>query len=230
MTLLMSLDCPHCMLVRAPITVRDLVTVSVDVVNQQATGYHVDVSGVCGGCGRISMASFYLTGIPTPEIDGVIGDLNGRFISQGYTGKSELLMQAPEKPKPNVPQHLPTNIMKPFLEAENVFSLGHWNSAAAGYRKAVDRAVSPLVGEEGKGKMLGPKIGMLEKLNLLPPAMLDWIRIVKDDGNFALHDDESDFDTREQVEPSREFAHTLLTYLYTLPEKVRMARGIATKA
>ncbi len=74
--------------------------------------------------------------------------------------------------------------------------------------------------------MLGPKIGMLEKTNLLPPAMLDWIRIVKNDGNFALHDDDHDFDSREEIEPAREFAFTLLTYLYTLPEKVRRAQGL----
>lgn len=78
--------------------------------------------------------------------------------------------------------------------------------------------------------MLGPRLGDLEKSGILPPAMLDWIRIVKDDGNFALHDDEHDFDTREQVEPAREFAFTLLTYLYSLPEKVRIARGLPEAA
>lgn len=138
-----------------------------------------------------------------------------------------LLWQAPELPAPNVPAHLPDAIQRAFLDAEKAFSQGIWSLAAGGYRKAVDRAITPLIGEDAKGKMLGPKIGMLERTNLLPPAMLDWIRLVKDDGNFALHDDDQDFDSREEVEPAREFASTLLTYLYTLPEKVRIARDLS---
>jgi hypothetical protein len=125
-------------------------------------------------------------------------------------------------------EHMPAGVLRAYLDAEKAFPQGIWNLAAAVYRKAVDRGIMPLIGDEAKTKMLGPEIGMLERTSLLPPTMLDWIRVVKDDGNFALHDDDHDhdLDTRKEVEPAREFAFTLLTYLYTLPEKVRIAQGL----
>jgi hypothetical protein len=190
--------------------------------------YRADACGECAGCGRCSLACFEFHAGSKPELDKSWGDLNKTFYNaldpnRKITGK--LLWQAPAIGRPHVPEHLPGPIEKAFLDAEKAFSQGIWSLAAGGYRKAVDRGITPLIEDTAKGKMLGPKIGMLERTNLLPPAMLDWIRIVKDDGNFALHDDELDFDTKEEVEPAREFAFTLLTYLYTLPEKVRIARG-----
>jgi len=72
--------------------------------------------------------------------------------------------------------------------------------------------------------MLGPKLGNLEDKGLHPPAMLDGIRVVKDDGNFALHDNDRDFEKNADVLQARDFASTLITYLYTLPQKVAEAR------
>jgi hypothetical protein len=172
------------------------------------------------------VAGFRVSGFPRSRLDAMAGDLNGTFTAQGYTGTAHLSFQGPEPPKPNIPDHLPERVLRPFLDAEAAFATGLFSLAAAGYRKAVDRAVTPLIGDQAKGKMLGPKIGMLERLGILPPTMLEWIRLVKDDGNFALHDDDHDFDEKSQVEPAREFTFTLLTYLFTLPEKVRIARGI----
>lgn len=209
---------------RAPITVRDLVIISKVIDQQTAKSFRIDVAGSCNGCNHLSAASFIVSGIPTPELPEMHGDLCGSFSQNGFPGSAALLWHAPERPKPTAPEHLPDNILRAYLEAEKAYASGIFGLAAAGYRKAVDRAITPLIGDGAKGKMLGPKIGMLERSELLPPAMLDWIRVVKDDGNFALHDDDHDFETKEQIEPARDFAHTLLTYLYTLPEKVRLAR------
>lgn len=181
-------------------------------------------------CDHAVCAGLNTSGTPRPDTKGTVGDLTRDFTVQGYAGTSALLWQAPEAPRPNTPDHLPDRILRPFLEAEKAFSHGLWGAAAASYRKAVERGISPWIGKPEKTRMLGPRLGDLEKSGILPPAMLDWIRIVKDDGNFALHDDEHDFDTREQVEPAREFAFTLLTYLYSLPEKVRIARGLPEAA
>lgn len=174
------------------------------------------------------MASFIGASNAPPAVASGTGDLSNYAYFQGHKVHFSKLLQAPEPAQPNVPDHLPNAVTRAFLDAEKAFSQGIWSLAAGGYRKAVDRAITPLIADQITGKrrpMLGEKIGMIERLDLLPPAMRDWIGIVKEDGNFALHDDDQDFDTREQVEPAREFAFTLLTYLYTLPEKVRIARG-----
>lgn len=228
MPLFMSLDCPHCSISRASHRILSLTSRTIDRVGTR-TIYRVDAAGQCGGCGRTSLACIEFRSSYEPKIENLHGDLSLNFFNafapdDKISGK--LLWQAPAIARPLVPEHLPAPIEKAFLDAERAFSQGIWSLAAGGYRKAVDRAITPLIGEGAKGKMLGPKIGMLERTNLLPPAMLDWIRVVKDDGNFALHDDDQDFDTREEVEPAREFAFTLLTYLYTMPQKVRIARGL----
>lgn len=228
MSLFMSLDCPHCLMSRASHTVLSVVS-HLKQRSRVPYTYELEVSGKCAGCGHCSLACIEVEAATDPAKAALKGDLSLQFHDQRspdrpMTGK--LLWQAPDLPSPSVPPHLPDAIERAFLDAEKAFSQGIWSLAAGGYRKAVERAISPLLGEDAKGKMLGPKIGMLERTDLLPPAMLDWIRIVKDDGNFALHDDDQDFDSREEVEPAREFAFTLLTYLYSLPEKVRIARNL----
>ena len=186
-----------------------------------------DITGKCGSCFRVIVADFSISKATSfSNNQPLTGNLT-RFVRRGLEEITSIYRShVPSSPAPEVPPHLPKRVLNPFLDAEKAFAQGIWSLAAAGYRKAVDRAITPLIGEAAQGKMLGPKIGMLERTQLLPPAMLEWIRIVKDDGNFALHDDDQDFDTREQVQPAREFAFTLLTYLYSLPEKVRLARGL----
>lgn len=225
MRLFMTLACPHCPMVKAPIEVVYLHVVKRKISKASNATFDINCAGICGACKRMTVAGFRIGSTPESSLDSFDGDLCGDFTAQGYPGSAQLLFQGPEVAGPDIPEHLPATVERAFLDAEKSFHLGLWGPAAGAYRKAVDRAVTPLIGEGAKGKMLGPKIGMLERTNLLPPAMLDWIRIVKDDGNFALHDDDSDFDSREEVEPAREFARTLLTYLYTLPRKVHLARG-----
>lgn len=227
MSLFMSLDCPHCLTSRASHTVRSMVP-HAKLPNMSPGLFEVDVSGTCGACGRMSLACFHIVATHVPTLDHLAGDLTNSTHSRTARDshfESTLIWQKPDLPVPEAPEHLPQPVERAFLDAEKALAKGIWSLAAAGYRKAVDRAITPLIGDDAKGKMLGPKIGMLERTGLLPPAMLDWIRIVKDDGNFALHDDDRDFDDRDDVERAREFAFTLLTYLYTLPEKVRIARG-----
>lgn len=228
MSLFMSIDCPHCMASKAPYEVTYISVLEKKSSAQGIFGsadWLIDASGTCMLCARLSVALYRVGCDERPDTNGS-GDLTGRSKFQGREAIGILIKQSPQPPKPDLPEHLPDRVMRPFLEAEKAFSQGLWGSAAASYRKAVERAITPLLLSEKPVRMLGPKIGLLAKTNLLPPAMLDWIRIVKDDANFALHDDDLDFDKREDIEPAREFAFTLLTYLFTLPEKVRIARGL----
>lgn len=224
MPLYMSLDCPHCMTPHAPFMVKYMNTLPLGIGSQL---YRIETTGPCELCKSSCSAVYTVRSSRQPSLSESGGKLPDNF---SINGASVLEIwfdaQHPEAPKPNLPDHLPDRLQRPYLEAEKAFNQGLWSLAAAGYRKAVDRAISPIVPPEFKGKMLGPKIGALEKQNILPEAMLEWIRLVKNDGNFALHDDDHDFDSKDQVQPAREFAHMLLTYLYTFPAKVRIARGL----
>lgn len=130
----------------------------------------------------------------------------------------------PAVPGADCPAYVEERVARAFVEAEKARLAGAFTAAAGHYRKTVDRAITPLVAKSERHKMLGTKLGALEKLQRLPEVMLDWIRIVKDDGNYAMHDDDRDFDTAEQVIPARTFTLALLQYLYTLPAEVAAAQ------
>lgn len=140
-------------------------------------------------------------------------------------GTIELDGYLPKTAEASCPDHCPDNVQRAFIEAEKALQGGLFPSAAASYRKAVERAVTPFVDDKCKDKMLGQKLGNLEGKSLFPEVMLDFIRVVKDTANHALHAEDHDFTSKEEVAPAREFAKMLLTYLYTLPEQVKTAKS-----
>lgn len=184
--------------------------------------------GLCQGCERISIGMF--NGVKNGDRDSPIesGTLYGNVneFSEDYVWTAfEYLVPNPSSQ--DIPEHLPDNVSRAFKEAEQALAHGLFSSSAANYRKAVDRAVTDTLksaGEEVGGRsMLGQKLSLIMKSDLLPKAMTEWIRIVKDDGNFALHDEDKDFESSDQIEPMRQFSHALLTYLYTMPFRVELA-------
>ncbi len=112
-----------------------------------------------------------------------------------------------------------------FIETEKALQGGLFPSAAAFYRKAVERAVTPFVDDNCKDKMLGQKLGNLEGKSLFPEVMLDFIRVVKDTAIHALYAEDHDFTSTQEMAPAREFSKMLLIYLYTLPEQVKTAKS-----
>ena len=140
-------------------------------------------------------------------------------------GTIELDGYLPKTAEASCPDHCPDNVQRAFIEAEKALQGGLFPSAAASYRKAVERAVTPFVDDKYKDKMLGQKLGNLEGKSLFPKVMLDFIRVVKDTANHALHAEDHDFTSKGEVAPAREFAKMLLTYLYTLPEQVKTAKS-----
>ena len=140
-------------------------------------------------------------------------------------GTIELDGYLPKTAEASCPDHCPDNVQRASIEAEKALQGGLFPSAAASYRKAVERAVTPFVDDKCKDKMLGQKLGNLEGKSLFPKVMLDFIRVVKDTANHALHAEDHDFTSKGEVAPAREFAKMLLTYLYTLPEQVKTAKS-----
>ena len=167
--------------------------------------------------GSYADSKFYSNFLTTSEsINSLNLESEGRIKLDGYL---------PKTAEVSCPDHCPDNVQRAFIEAEKALQGGLFPSAAASYRKAVERAVTPFVDDKCKDKMLGQKLGNLKGKSLFPKVMLDFIRVVKDTANHALHAEDHDFTSKGEVAPAREFAKMLLTYLYTLPEQVKTAKS-----
>lgn len=130
-----------------------------------------------------------------------------------------ILGTAPEPPKPRMIDALPDNVRSSFEEAEMNFSDGRMPSAAVGYRRSLERAIR-ILHPNGKG-MLNERIRKLEKENSVPAALIALMDGIKFLGNDGAHDD--DDPPKEEVAAGRDFTALLLTYLFELPERVRLA-------
>jgi hypothetical protein len=64
--------------------------------------------------------------------------------------------------------------------------------------------------------------------NLLTPDLKDWAHQVRLGGNDAAHDE--DPYTQEEAEELLSFADLYLTYVYSLPGRLKLRRENATKA
>lgn len=188
--------------------------------------------GICTGCDRPAL--FYLRvhhqkGYGVRDFNEDTLHVNLTDYSDAEGNRVSLNGQIPAPTKPDIPAHLPENVHRAFEDGEKSFLAGHWNQAATSFGKAIDRGITPFIDDHESYKklkrpMLGQKLDILEKLNLLPPAMLAWIGLVKENRNFALHDEDMDFDSKEDVETTRKFCRLLLEYLYTLPEEIERAK------
>jgi hypothetical protein len=156
----------------------------------------VEGTGRCGACRSLIIlyfeanngshfSDFYINFLTTSESINLLKlEDKGTIRLDGYL---------PEIAEASCPDHCPDNVQRAFIEAEKALQVGLFPSAAASYRKAVDRAVTPLVDDKCKDKMLGQKLGNLEGKSLFPEVMLDFIRVVKDIANNALHAEDHDF-------------------------------------
>jgi hypothetical protein len=124
----------------------------------------------------------------------------------------------PELEKAVVPEHIPETVAKPFIQAVESKVAGHYDAAGAMYRKALDvglKAIDPKL----KGKMYD-RIEKLAAENKLTPSLKDWAHGIRLDGNDASHDE--DAFTKPEADEMHAFTQLVLTYLFTLPEKIRL--------
>ena len=213
-----TINCPFCNSNHTTFEVLSLIPNSRANKNGQITEglgrFFVEGTGRCGACGSLIILYFE-------------ANKNGSYADSKFY--SNFLTTSESINSLNYPKtaevSCPDNVQRAFIEAEKALQGGLFPSAAASYRKAVERAVTPFVDDKCKDKMLGQKLGNLEGKSLFPEVMLDFIRVVKDTANHALHAEDHDFTSKGEVAPAREFAKMLLTYLYTLPEQVKTAKS-----
>ena len=134
------------------------------------------------------------------------------------------------KPQPlDVPEHLPKEIAGDYSQAAD--SLRRLNFTAAGmmFRKVLQRATTALAATaEPKITVqrlkLHARIDKLADCHVITPAMREWAHQIRDDGNEANHEEDVVFE-QSDAEQMQAFTELFLIYAFTLPERVRLARG-----
>lgn len=139
-------------------------------------------------------------------------------------GNAEGILLLEVTPRPNIaeaPEHVPQLVAQHYLDAMENLQRGKWTPAAAMFRKTLETALK-VFAPEVEAWMLEKRIDKLHCEGRITPAIRDWAHELRLDGNEALHDTApADEDLAKQMQGLTEY---ILTYLFTLPEKVRQRR------
>jgi Domain of unknown function (DUF4145) len=128
----------------------------------------------------------------------------------------------PASPGPIIPELLPPEVERIYLQAERNFPIdGNEEAAGTMYRKALDVGLT-LVDPSVTG-VLKTRIAELVKQNKLTPSLGEWATQIRLLGNEAAH--ETDQPTREELTALRNFSDLVLRYLFTLPEMVKARKA-----
>ncbi|MGO9007608.1 MAG: DUF4145 domain-containing protein [Beijerinckiaceae bacterium] len=128
----------------------------------------------------------------------------------------------PDPPKPVIPELLPPDVERIYLQAERNFPIkGNEEAAGAMYGKSLDIGLKKI--DPKLTGMLGQKIKKLSADGKLTTDISEWSQQIRDIRNDAVH--EEDPVTREELIALRNFSEMVLRYLFTLPNAVRKRRG-----
>jgi hypothetical protein len=133
------------------------------------------------------------------------------------------------RPEPSrCPDHTPEYLKKIFLQAANGLKRGDPDASGAMSRKVVDVSTQQLLGEESKKHHnIQGRIDALAAANKLTPDLREWAHQVRLGGNDASHD--LDPFTPDEADELLDFAELYLTYVYSLPARLRERRERAAK-
>lgn len=133
--------------------------------------------------------------------------------------RQKTFVMYPQPASPDAPDYTPTQIAEDFRAAkENLFE-GRPKPAAIMARTVLDQVMKD-VGAQGRS--LWEKIAFLEQEHKITPDMKEWADTVRAIGNEAVHDYSPV--APKDAEQAVSFTEMLLTYLYTLPAKVKQHR------
>ncbi len=122
------------------------------------------------------------------------------------------------------PLATPERIAKFFIEAQENFNRGNFETSVGLARKVIDLATHHLgVSADISVNNLSARINRLRDNNMLTADMADWAHIVRLDGNESVHTDE-EF-TEQETKEILDFTETFLLYSFTLPSMVLSRRS-----
>jgi Domain of unknown function (DUF4145) len=200
--------CPHC--------ATDYVGLRITAVTQAPGGWAAHLH--CPKCQFPSCATMKQTA-PGAQSPDVFSQVPGDYLNAGWAIDEFW----PESPKPLIPEYLPPDVARIYLQAERNFPiLGNEEAAGIMYGKALDIGLKKI--DPSLTGMLGQKIQKLSKEGKLTADMAEWSGHVRDIRNDAAH--EEDPISREELIDLRNFSEMVLRYLFSLPAAVKKRRGM----
>ena len=157
------------------------------------------------------------------EYHGVLlRDFPGELHNYGF----EILEIHPKPNQPEVPPHLPTEIVADFKEAQDSLKRGNYNSAGMMFRRTLENATAKMMCKV-EGKTLFERIQILREGHKITEAMGDWANVIRRGGNAAAHEQER-YDENSATEIGI-FTRMFLIYAFTLPKQVEISRRLSKK-
>jgi hypothetical protein len=176
--------------------------------------YMWNCCAICGACNRpICFVAINRTAHAPPPTN-LSGEIEPQFLVEEIW---------PQKLSPTAPPHTPAPVAKRFLEGEDAFNRGNWNSAVAMYRSALDIATKGMEGVPEDKMTFFARLEWLHDSHAITPDMRSWADHVRIEGNAALHDPE-EFNQID-AKSLRFFTEMFLRYVFELPGAVREFRG-----
>lgn len=139
----------------------------------------------------------------------------------------------PPLDKPYVSTLMPWDVRQCMLEAEQALNSGVApRIARSAFRTVLDVATKEVLvqnpgclGEKAEPKTLNNRIDMLAKAGLLTTDLKEWAHGVRGITNEDVHTVEPV--SKEEAQEIAEITRLILTYLFELPERVKLAKAAA---
>jgi hypothetical protein len=167
-------------------------------------------------CPKCHLPSCGLIGAPSGAsvVAQNIDQYNGDILDAGW----EVVEFWPRPPGPLIPERLPSDVERIYLQAERNYPIeGNEEAAGTMFRKALDVGLKK-IDPETKG-VLAVRIKKLAAANKLTPDIAEWADHVRDLGNDAAHEEAPP--TREELDDLRNFTEMVMRYLFSLPALVK---------
>jgi Domain of unknown function (DUF4145) len=203
--------CPHCL-------VNDiaLAVVSWSQVWKGGHAVHGEVVAhlACPRCSMPSGAHLKAKGTNIANVQNIGGDpTTAGWDIRGFW---------PESLKPAVPEFLPPDVERIYLQAERNFTMeGNEEASGTMYRKALDVGLKKI--DPTLTGTLGAKLKRLAQQGKLTAEISEWADHVRALGNDAAH--EEDAISRNDLNDLRNITEMVLRYLFTLPNMIKKRRG-----
>ncbi len=203
----LNLECPHCGAERTGFNLEH-------ETSNTLSSFHTLL--ICASCGEGIVAVFRRTGASSYNSPkGCPGDprRHGWALANTYP-----------KPQPSsCPSHTPEALKRLFLQATKALKREDPDASGAMSRKVVDVSSQQLLGEESeKYRNIQQRIDALAASGKLTIDLKDWAHQIRLGGNDAAHDLHPF--TIEEADELIVFVELYLTYVYTLPGRLKERR------
>lgn len=203
-------DCPHCGAKNSTFTVAG-------EHQHQAKADTWTVLLICGSCGHGAVAEILNHG----QRGHPAGHPHDLTIRDPRGNVFHVVQLFPELQQTETPKHLPDLVAKAFREGCEILKISP-DAARGMFRKSLELGLKDLSPDVEAWK-LEKRIDKLASLGRLTSDLQEWAHELRLDGNDAMHAD--GHTTKDDAIQTKELTRLILTYLYTLPESVKLMRA-----